>query len=33
MAIKKEQREDIHQVSNHMRMPGTKLKTIKFNNI
>ena len=29
----KKQKEDIHQASRHLRMPGTNLKTIKFNNI
>ena len=26
-------KKDIHQASRHLRMPGTNLKTIKFNNI
>ena len=25
--------KDIHQASKHLRMPGTNLKTIKFNDI
>ena len=29
----KKQKKDIHQASRHLRMPGTNLKTIKFNNI
>ena len=30
---KKKQEKDILQTSKHLRMPGTNLKTIKFNNI
>ena len=26
-------KKDIHQTSKHLGMPGTNLKTIKFNNI
>ena len=26
-------KKDIHQASKHLRIPGTNLKTIKFNNI
>ena len=33
LKIKKKQKKDIHQASRHLRMPGTNLKTIKFNNI
>ena len=29
----KKTKKDIHQASRHLRMPGTNLKTIKFNNI
>ena len=29
----KKTKKDIHQASKHLRMPGTNLKTIKFNNI
>ena len=29
----KNTKKDIHQASRHLRMPGTNLKTIKFNNI
>ena len=31
MKIKK--KKDLHQASKHLRMPGTNVKTIKFNNI
>ena len=31
LKIKKKQKKDIHQASRHLRMPGTNLKTIKFN--
>ena len=31
--IKTKTKKDIHQASRHLRMPGTNLKTIKFNNI
>ena len=27
----KKTKKDIHQASRHLRMPGTNLKTIKFN--
>ena len=30
---KNEQKKFIHQTSKHLRMPGMKLKTIKFNYI
>ena len=30
---KKNKKKDIHQASKHLRIPGTNLKTIKFNNI
>ena len=29
----KKTKKDIHQASRNLRMPGTNLKTIKFNNI
>ena len=29
----KKTKKDIHQAPRHLRMPGTNLKTIKFNNI
>ena len=29
----KKTKNDIHQASRHLRMPGTNFKTIKFNNI
>ena len=29
----KNKKKDIHQASKHLRIPGTNLKTIKFNNI
>ena len=30
---KNKTKKDIHQASKHLRMPGTKLKTVKFRNI
>ena len=30
---KKNKKKDIHQASKHLRISGTNLKTIKFNNI
>ena len=33
LKIKKTTKEDIHQASRNLRMPGTNLKTIKFSSI
>ena len=33
LKIKQKTKKDIQQVSKHLRIPGTNLKTIKFNNI